>query len=219
MSEVDGVSQFPALPTMADDELRASWAKTERLIRLAIAAFRRHGGDEEAIGVVVGFLEYNELGLAADQLADAAQDVRATDLWVALVEAALEMGLKDEAAEWIRRVDRYPCPCCGHLVFVEPPGSYDICPVCFWEDDPVQLRWPTFRGGANRPSLVEAQKATVTEGAMEYRFTGLVRGAGPDDPVEPGWRPADPAVDRLEDWSGVPAPWPDDLTSLYYWRH
>jgi len=31
----------------------------------------------------------------------------------------------------------YPCPCCGYLVFTEPPGSYDICSICFWEDDPV----------------------------------------------------------------------------------
>ncbi|MGW2848911.1 CPCC family cysteine-rich protein, partial [Streptomyces sp. NPDC001274] len=29
--------------------------------------------------------------------------------------------------------DRYPCPCCGHRVLGEMPGSYEICPVCFWE--------------------------------------------------------------------------------------
>lgn len=33
--------------------------------------------------------------------------------------------------------ERYPCPCCGHLVFEDPPGSYEICPVCFWEDEPL----------------------------------------------------------------------------------
>jgi hypothetical protein len=31
-----------------------------------------------------------------------------------------------------------------------PPGSYEICPVCFWDDDLVQLRWPTYAGGANK---------------------------------------------------------------------
>lgn len=36
----------------------------------------------------------------------------------------------------------YPCPCCGHLVHEAPPGSFQICPVCGWEDDLVQLRWP-----------------------------------------------------------------------------
>jgi hypothetical protein len=52
---------------------------------------------------------------------------------------------------------RYPCPCCGYLVFEEEPGSYDICPICFWEDDLSQLRWLDSAGGANRPSLIEAQ--------------------------------------------------------------
>jgi anaerobic ribonucleoside-triphosphate reductase len=30
---------------------------------------------------------------------------------------------------------RWPCPCCGYQVFTGPPGSYEICPVCGWEDD------------------------------------------------------------------------------------
>ncbi|WP_241494482.1 CPCC family cysteine-rich protein [Pseudomonas asplenii] len=29
----------------------------------------------------------------------------------------------------------FTCPCCGYAVFEEPPGSHDICPICFWEDD------------------------------------------------------------------------------------
>jgi len=28
----------------------------------------------------------------------------------------------------------YSCPCCGYLTLPER-GAYDICPVCFWEDD------------------------------------------------------------------------------------
>lgn len=54
---------------------------------------------------------------------------------------------------------RFPCPCCGFLTCDEEPGgSYDICPVCFWEDDPVQLRDPDYRGGANKVSLNEARE-------------------------------------------------------------
>ncbi len=30
--------------------------------------------------------------------------------------------------------DRYPCPCCG-LPTIDEPGIYDICAVCWWEDD------------------------------------------------------------------------------------
>ncbi|MFE6959649.1 CPCC family cysteine-rich protein [Streptomyces sp. NPDC057696] len=49
--------------------------------------------------------------------------------------------------------DSYPCPCCGHRVLGAMPGSYEICPVCFWEDDGVQFRWPTMAAGtsARRP--------------------------------------------------------------------
>jgi hypothetical protein len=28
------------------------------------------------------------------------------------------------------------------LVFEEGPGSYDNCPVCGWQDDLVQVRFP-----------------------------------------------------------------------------
>ncbi|NIP43329.1 MAG: hypothetical protein GWN61_14025, partial [candidate division Zixibacteria bacterium] len=33
----------------------------------------------------------------------------------------------------------YTCPCCGYRTLDDPPGSYDICGICFWEDDTVQL--------------------------------------------------------------------------------
>lgn len=29
---------------------------------------------------------------------------------------------------------KFTCPCCGCLTLDER-GGYDICPVCFWEDD------------------------------------------------------------------------------------
>jgi Cysteine-rich CPCC len=51
----------------------------------------------------------------------------------------------------------YPCPACGFEVFEEPAGSYAFCPVCHWEDDEVQLRFPAMRGGANKQSLYEWQ--------------------------------------------------------------
>lgn len=48
-----------------------------------------------------------------------------------------------------------PCPCCGRTMVKE----YDICDVCLWENDPVQLWKPDQRGGANVMSLNEARKA------------------------------------------------------------
>lgn len=48
---------------------------------------------------------------------------------------------------------KYICPCCGQEAFDEPPEKYDICPVCGFEYDPVQLADPDYAGGANRTSL------------------------------------------------------------------
>jgi len=112
----------------------------------------------------------------------------------------------------------FPCPCCGHLVFNEPPGSYEIRPICFWEDDLVQLRWPDFAGGANRPSLVEAQQSHRRLGAVEERCRPWVRDPSPEEPADPAWRPIDPERDSFEPISGAAAPWPDDRTVLYWWR-
>ena len=56
---------------------------------------------------------------------------------------------------------KYQCPCCEYYTYNVPPNEdcgY-ICPVCFWENDPVQLNDPDFDGGANEMSLNEAREA------------------------------------------------------------
>jgi hypothetical protein len=59
------------------------------------------------------------------------------------------------------RADRHshlPCPACGFLTVPDATyGSYNICQLCGWEDDGVQLANPACSGGANRESLIEAQ--------------------------------------------------------------
>jgi hypothetical protein len=112
----------------------------------------------------------------------------------------------------------YPCPCCGHLVFHEPPGSYDICSICFWEDDVVMLRWATVEGGANHVSLVEGQRNFAEFGATERRVLPYVRPPSDEDPIEDGWRPIDLERDSFEAEGEHDAPWPADATVLYYWR-
>jgi hypothetical protein len=62
----------------------------------------------------------------------------------------------------------YPCQCCGFLTLSDPQiGSYEICPVCYWEDDAVQAEDPTYAGGANRVCLNDARKNFVRFGACE----------------------------------------------------
>ena len=78
--------------------------------------------------------------------------------------------------------DCYPCPCCGFLMFSEPPGSYVICALCGWEDDHVQLAYPAMRGGANGESLLESQLAALQKYPLEIKsFRGIERA--------PQWRP------------------------------
>jgi hypothetical protein len=115
----------------------------------------------------------------------------------------------------------FPCPCCGYVVFDEGPGSYEICPICFWEDDLSQLRFPSMRGGANRPSLQEAQIAFKTVGAIEERFIQNVRAPSEVDRRDPAWRPLDSHRDVIEvPQSGVDygKTYPEDSRALYYWR-
>jgi len=90
--------------------------------------------------------------------------------------------------------------------------------VCFWEDDNVQLRWPTFEGGANDPCLIAAQEAYVQHGAMEQRFLAHVREPTAEEALELGWRPIDLEQDSFEHESDNRADWPRDLTTLYWWR-
>jgi hypothetical protein len=70
----------------------------------------------------------------------------------------------------------YPCPCCKHLTLSEPPpGTYELCPVCYWEDDPVQFDDDRYEGGANRVSLQVARTNFVKFGACSEEFKGDVR--------------------------------------------
>ncbi|MBU3129945.1 hypothetical protein LGL55_19455 [Clostridium tagluense] len=53
----------------------------------------------------------------------------------------------------------YACPCCGYKTLSEkPPGTYEICKVCYWEDDGLQYGDPDCEVGANQESLRVAQK-------------------------------------------------------------
>lgn len=116
-------------------------------------------------------------------------------------------------------IQEYPCPCCGYLVFEEPPGSYGICPICFWEDDLVQLADPSYEGGANQASLLEAQDNFSEHGWCEQRVAPHVRPPAADDRRDPEWRPLDESRDRIgptgePKWLGQEP----NLAVLYYWR-
>ena len=114
---------------------------------------------------------------------------------------------------------KYPCPCCGYLVFPGPPGTQNICPICFWQDDRSPLRYATIPDGPNKVSLIEAQKNFAAFGAKEQRVRRYGRVPGASDVRDPEWRPINPTTDVLDrSHDAGYTPWPDDPTKLYYWR-
>ena len=70
----------------------------------------------------------------------------------------------------------YPCPCCGFATLPER-GGYDLCPVCFWEDDGQDDHdADQVRGGPNYSlSLTEARRSFSRIGAVEERVLPYVR--------------------------------------------
>ncbi|MEV8352391.1 CPCC family cysteine-rich protein [Streptomyces niveus] len=72
----------------------------------------------------------------------------------------------------------HPCPCCGFLTLGER-SSFEICPVCFWEDDHDADR---VRSGPNgRLSLTEARRNFHAIGACDERCTQFVRAPLPNE--------------------------------------
>jgi Cysteine-rich CPCC len=69
------------------------------------------------------------------------------------------------------------CPVCGFLTIEDDfYGTYDVCPVCEWEDDQVQLANPACKGGANTDSLIESQKRILKKVPLELKeFKGFRR--------------------------------------------
>ena len=116
--------------------------------------------------------------------------------------------------------NHYPCPSCGFQVFNEPPGSYDICPICFWEDDLSQLRFLKTKS-ANKDSLIKAQINFRNMGAIEERLLRHVRKSDAEDKKDELWRPIDLSLDEIEE--SIPGKdygltYPEDTTQLYYWK-
>lgn len=66
------------------------------------------------------------------------------------------------------------CPCCGYFT-LSSKGDYDICPVCFWEDDPFQRRDAEDDEGANSVCLRKARENYVEFGACTEKMTLFVR--------------------------------------------
>lgn len=82
---------------------------------------------------------------------------------------------------------QYFCPCCGYKgLDEEPPGTFDICDICGWEDDCVQFKDPDYEGGAKGLSLRQWQHNCLEE----LRKSGEY----PDEEKDNSWIQLSPPV-------------------------
>ncbi|WP_258838349.1 CPCC family cysteine-rich protein [Mechercharimyces sp. CAU 1602] len=82
----------------------------------------------------------------------------------------------------MKKSSTYPCPCCDFLTLsAKPPGTFEVCPVCYWEDDTTQYYDMTYTGGANKVSLIQGYKNYMEFKAIEERFVREVRRPNNDE--------------------------------------
>lgn len=61
---------------------------------------------------------------------------------------------------------KHQCPCCDYFT-LEERGNYDICLVCFWEDDGQDLNDIDQHSGPNHQTLREARAHFAEFGACD----------------------------------------------------
>jgi hypothetical protein len=79
----------------------------------------------------------------------------------------------------------YACPCCGYKTLPDR-GAYDLCPVCWWEDEGTE---PWDVSDPNGRTLVEAQQEFLAQ-RLPYRLRpGKVRAPRRGEERDPDWQP------------------------------
>lgn len=57
----------------------------------------------------------------------------------------------------------HQCPCCDHFT-LPARGDWDICPVCFWEDDGSDLSQPESPSSCNHGLTLREARANFARG-------------------------------------------------------
>lgn len=71
---------------------------------------------------------------------------------------------------------KYCCPCCGYKTMEHKESEYhDICPGCYWENDPIQNEDEEYAGGSNLISLKVARENFLFLGAVSKDVIDFVR--------------------------------------------
>lgn len=89
----------------------------------------------------------------------------------------------------LKGIVKYTCPCCGYKTLdEEPPNTYGICEICFWEDDGYQYKYSDDTG-ANYVSFRKAQRNYIKLGAKGESSLIFVRPLNKLDIKDPNWKP------------------------------
>jgi hypothetical protein len=86
------------------------------------------------------------------------------------------------------KVKRYPCPCCGYFTFwgeLITPGTYEICPICKWEDD-ISPYYANEVSSANKITLYKARTNFKKFGVVWKGEIGRSRAPKPEE-IPPHW--------------------------------
>ncbi|SCG80361.1 CPCC family cysteine-rich protein [Micromonospora rifamycinica] len=118
-------------------------------------------------------------------------------VWAVLVAAScgrLDVVARHDEGTFVDRgpaAGLYACPCCGYLTLGER-GCFEICDVCFWEDDGQDDQdADRVRGGPNRDlSLLDARRNFAVHAAADPRDRRHVRPPLPEE-YPPGAVPPD----------------------------
>ncbi|WP_142533941.1 CPCC family cysteine-rich protein [Saccharicrinis carchari] len=80
------------------------------------------------------------------------------------------------------------CPCCGYNSF-DPKKrlELEICPICFWEDDPLQFNDPHLEFSGNLVSLSQAQQNYTHSGASHEDMKRYCQKPGENAKRNPEW--------------------------------
>jgi hypothetical protein len=116
------------------------------------------------------------------------------DSWGLLNYVLVRFGLGKPSRASISRehekVPSYRCPCCRSLT-LHGRGGFEICPVCWWEDDGQDDHDANLvRGGPNGGiSLAEARENYRRFGASEALYADRVRKPRPEEMESPPLAP------------------------------
>lgn len=76
----------------------------------------------------------------------------------------------------------YQCPCCDYYT-LSARGSYEVCPVCYWEDDGVGLSQLDEESRANHITLRQGRRNFDSIGASDESSVNLVISSAEREPL------------------------------------